>query len=144
VNFPGHFDQLGRLRLRNREQWDAYGRSMAGRAVVLTVQSEEEKRTDDSNRYWFGAVVEFFRVQWSKERRRPFNLPDYTKEETHDAMVQILLGFEEGPHGARIRKATRDLPQSVFSKLIEDGKEMAWQDYQARIPDPDEWKALQS
>jgi hypothetical protein len=144
MNFPGHFDQLGRLKLLNREQWDAYGRSMAGKDVTLTVETPEEKRSDEANRYWFSAIVEFFRKVWSKKYREPFGRPDYTKEEAHGALVEIILGFEDGPHGTRIRKRTRDLTRSDFSKLIDEGKQMAWQDYQVRIPDPDEWKALNS
>jgi hypothetical protein len=133
MNFPGHFDQLGRLKLRNREQWDAYGRSMAGKDVVLTVETPAQRRSKASNDYYWSVVVEFFREQWSRERGRP-----YAKEDAHEVLVQWILGFELGPHGTRVRKRTRDLTQQDFSKLIEDAKQMAWQDYRARIPEPNE------
>lgn len=109
--------------------------TLAGKKVTLTVA---DIRSDASNSYYWVAVVEFFRGVWSAQYRKPRGLPDYTKEEAHEALVQILLGCEDGPHGARIRKRTRDLSQEDFSKLIKDGKEMAWQDYKARIPDPGE------
>jgi hypothetical protein len=133
MNFPGHFDQLGRLKLRNREQWDAYGRSMAGKDVVLTVETPAQRRTAQTNSYWWSVVVEFFREVWSRERGR-----EYSKEDAHEVLVQHILGFEEGPHETRIRKRTRDLTQEDFSRLIEEAKHIAWQDYRARIPEPNE------
>jgi hypothetical protein len=144
MEFPGKMIG-GRLRLSpaERARYDAYAATLSG-DVVLTLETAEEKRSAEANAYWFGAIVEFFRKVWSEQYRKPFDRPDYTKEEAHDVLVQYLLGFEDGPHGTRLRRRTRDLKQSDFSRLIDGGKEMAWQDYQVRIPDPDEWKALQS
>lgn len=136
-------DKTLRLTRTERARLDAYVETLSG-PVVLTIETVEERRSAEANAYWFGAIVEFFRKVWSEQYRKPFGRPDYTKEEAHDVLVQYLLGFEDGPHGTRLRRRTRDLKQSDFSKLIDGGKEMAWQDYQVRIPDPDEWKAQQS
>jgi hypothetical protein len=60
MNFPGHFDQLGRLRLRNREQWDAYGRSMAGKEVTLTVEKRKTPKTLDQLGFYYSVVLPDF------------------------------------------------------------------------------------
>jgi hypothetical protein len=60
VNFPGHFDQLGRLKLRNREQWDAYGRSMAGKDVTLTVERKKTPKTLNQMGYYRDVVLPEF------------------------------------------------------------------------------------
>jgi hypothetical protein len=144
MQFSGNVaDKTLKMPRAERARFDAYVATLSG-PVVLTVETAEEKRSDEANRYWFGAIVDFFRKVWSEQYRKPFGRPDYTKEEAHGALVEIILGFEDGPHGTRIRKRTRDLTRSDFSRLIDEGKQMAWQDYQVRIPDPDEWKALNS
>ncbi len=60
MNFPGHFDALGRLKLRNREQWDAYGRSMAGKEVTLTVEKRKHPKTLDQLGYYHSVVLPDF------------------------------------------------------------------------------------
>jgi hypothetical protein len=134
MNFPGHFDQLGRLKLRNREQWDAYGRSMAGKDVVLTVETLAQRRSRASNDYWWTVVVEFFRDQWSLERGRK-----YTKDDAHEVLVQHIVRLRMRVScGPSSNPRTRDLTQADFPRLIEEAKHMAWQDYRSRIPEPNE------
>jgi hypothetical protein len=85
-------------------------------------------------------VVEFFRLAWSLERRRPLGLPDYTSDETHEVLIDYLGYTEEGPLERRVRKHTRNMSRSEFHQLTQDAKELAWHLYKARLPEPGEGK----
>jgi len=133
MQFPGNVvAKTLKMSRPERARFDAYVATLSG-PVVLTVETAAQRRTAQTNSYWWSVVVEFFREQWSRERGR-----EYTKEDAHDVLVQHILGFEEGPHETRIRKRTRDLKQEDFSRLIEEAKHIAWQDYRSRIPEPNE------
>jgi hypothetical protein len=133
MQFSGNVaDKTLKMPRAERARFDAYVATLSG-PVVLTVETPAQRRTAQTNSYWWSVVVEFFREQWSRERGRP-----YTKDDAHEVLVQHILGFEEGPHETRIRKRTRDLTQEDFSRLIEEAKHIAWQDYRARIPEPNE------
>jgi hypothetical protein len=134
MQFSGNVaaDKTLKMSRSERSRFDAYVATLSG-PVVLTVETPAQRRSKASNDYYWSVVVEFFREQWSRERGRP-----YAKEDAHEVLVQWILGFELGPHGTRVRKRTRDLTQQDFSRLIEDAKQMAWQDYRSRIPEPNE------
>ncbi len=138
MNATGWVGEDGKLRLDDREGFLARVEEFAGKRVTVSVESVSGKHSDATRRYWWGVIVPFFQLIWTRERRLPLGLPGYTKDDAHEVLVQISLGFEDGPHGTRVRKKTRDLSQQDYSKLIEDAKSMAWHDYQAVIPDPSE------
>jgi hypothetical protein len=128
----------GKLVVSDRQRWHQELSALVGKRVVVTVETEQQRRTSQANRYWRGVVVEFFREVWSQQQRTPHGLPPYSNDDAHDVLVRVLLGEEPGPMGRTIRKSTAHLPSDVFSKLVSDAKELAWQQYQARIPEPNE------
>jgi hypothetical protein len=113
VNFPGHFDQLGRLKLRNREQWDAYGRSMAGKDVTLTVEEEQDIRSTQANRRYFvqcTAVAHLLSVG----RDVPIS-----KDQAHYILASSFWGVVETPFGP-VPKSTRRMPVGRFNQYMDE------------------------
>jgi hypothetical protein len=138
-HFSGQVSDGGVLVLDEPVRWRAQMAKWAGKRVILEIGQAQSKRSNQTNRYYFGTIVGFFQGIWS-QGRAALNLPPYTKEETHSVIVQVTLGSEPGPvPGSMLAKPTRHLPQDVFSeRLIRPAREMAWQMYQADIPLPNE------
>lgn len=138
VSFPQQARvEAGKLVILNPASWRASLAKLDGQEVTVTVECEQSRRSTASNRYYWGVIVKFFQSVWSQARKEA-GLPPYTREETHSVLVQVLVGSVEGPKGVMLPRPTRDMPQDVFSQLITDAKEMAWHDYEVRLPDSDE------
>lgn len=109
--------------------------------VWMDLLDVKDVRSRQANNYWWGVVVKFFQERWSVGRKEA-GLPPYTKNQAHDVLVQVIMGTEEGPvKGTKIQVDTHDMSKETFGKLTEGAKEMAWQDFQAVLPDPEEVEA---
>jgi hypothetical protein len=83
-------------------------------------------------------VVPTFQELWSIGREQ-IGLPGYDRDETHDVLVQILVGFEDGPiPGTRVRRRTSEMDSARFAKMIDDARELAREKYGMHIPEPGE------
>ena len=112
------------------------------RRLVLSLEPFRSVRSTRQNRYWFGVVVKEFGDLWSKGRKAA-GLPGYTQEQVHDVLVEVILGFEEGPiPGTRVRKPTRSLSTLDFEKLADEARHIALHDYGMEIPLPNELRAV--
>ncbi len=131
---------------RSRE-WEARADELA-RAVValqarirsLLAEHDRTRKYDrvgrslSANAYWWATVVPFFQDVWSAGRT-----PPYTKQQVHDVLVQVLIGCEDGPYpGSRLQKETHTMTAIEFAHLIDAAKQLAWDQYQAHIPEPGE------
>jgi hypothetical protein len=120
----------------DRIAWAASLSDLRGERVVITLAKPKKHRSLQSNRYWFGIVVPIFQEIWSLGREK-LGLPPYDKDETHDVLVQVLAGFDDGPlPGSRVRKRTSEMDTAVFSKLIADARELALHNYGVFVPEP--------
>jgi hypothetical protein len=131
----------GKLVVSDRKRWHQELSALVGKRVVVTVETEQQTRSREANAYYWKQVVGFFQDVWSKARKEQ-GIEGYTKEQTHEVLVQVLIGSEDGPlPGTRVRKPTRGMKRSEFYTYVEAARELAWQQYQARIPEPNEGEA---
>lgn len=112
-----------------------------GLSVVMDIEDDKGRRTSQANRYYWGCVVETFQQVWSKPRIA-IGLQPYTKEQVHRVLLQVLFGVEEGPLGTTVEIESHTMDTKTFNTLlIEKAKELAWQHYEMKIPDPDTWES---
>ena len=138
MRYEALVEKDGKLSFTDPARFKAGLSRLTGKRVYVSLETERVLRSTVQNRYWFGVIVETFKELWSKGRIAA-GLPSYTKEQTHDVLVQVLLGTEEGPIlGSRVSVPTRKLSTAEFSTLIEKARHMALQDYGMNIPEPGE------
>lgn len=112
-----------------------------GACVVMELLDETSRRTKQANSYYWGCVVQTFMDIWSKPRVAE-SLPPYSKDEVHEVLVKVLFGTMKGPLGVDIAVPTHTMDKDTFNTLlIERAKELAWQQYEVRIPDPETWES---
>lgn len=99
--------------------------------------TEKCRRSSRANRYWWGVVVKTFQEIWSKGRVQ-LGLPPYTKEQVHYTLVEVTAGTELGPMGRDVPVPTKVMDSKEFWQLTEDARALAWDEYQVRIPEPNE------
>lgn len=122
----------------DRAVWLAHLTRLRGERVVVTVATPKAVRSLRANRYWRGVIVPFFRDVWSVGRTSA-GLPPYDSDETHDVLVQVLVGYEDGPMpGTRVRKRTSLMDTAQFAELVDGARAMALEQYGAVIPLPGE------
>ena len=128
-------------------EWEARARELEAKVEALqarirdllaerdgTRKHDRVGRSLSANAYWWATVVPFFQDVWSACRT-----PPYTKQQVHDVLVQVLIGCEDGPYpGSRVQKETHTMTAIEFAHLIDAAKQLAWDEYQARIPEPGE------
>jgi hypothetical protein len=118
--------------------WLATLSDLRGQKIIVSLDTPKKVRTMRANRYWWGMVVPTFQELWSIGREQ-IGLPGYDRDETHDVLVQILVGFEDGPiPGTRVRKRTSEMDSARFAKMIDDARELAREKYGMHIPEPGE------
>ena len=121
-----------------RHRWAAWLSHLRGKRVSLTLATERHVRSAQQNRYWWACVVPIFQEVWSIARTQA-GLPPYDRDETHDVLAQVLIGYEDGPlPGTRVRKRTRDMAKPDFAKLVDAARELALHQYGIVIPAPGE------
>ncbi len=97
----------------------------------------EDRRSTRANRYYHGVILKAFQERWSRGRVEA-GLPPYTLQQTHYVLVTVIEGEEDGPLGKPIPKPTHNMTTSEFYRLSERARALAWDDYQMRIPEPNE------
>ncbi len=118
--------------------WLASLSELRGQAVVVTITKPKKARSLQANRYYWGCVVPIFQEVWSLPRTRA-GLPPYDRDETHDVLVQVLAGYEDGPMpGTRVRKRTSEMESGEFAKYVDAARQLALQQYGMHIPAPGE------
>lgn len=118
--------------------WLAHLAHLRGQHVVVTVATPQSVRSRRANAYWWGVVVRFFQEVWSVGRAAA-GLPPYDRDETHEVLVQVLVGYEDGPlPGTRVRKRTSLMDKAQFAQLVDGARALALEQYGAVIPLPGE------
>jgi hypothetical protein len=136
--FYASVNDESKLVLEDRIAWAASLSDLRGQRVVVTITKPKKHRSVQANKFWWSLVVPTFQEVWSNARDRA-GLPEYTKEETHDVLVQVLAGCEDGPlPGSRVRKRTSEMSTAQFSKMIDDARELALHKYGMAMPAPGE------
>jgi hypothetical protein len=126
-----------RLRLDDNIRWKAQLAGVKPGRVVVTVQSDKAVHSERQRGYHWGVVVPFFQELWSVPRAAA-GLEPYSKDETHYALVLILRGSVDGPLGSKLPVPTRTMTTEEYSALDKDSRELAWTQYQSRLPEPGE------
>lgn len=118
--------------------WQASIREFAGKRVVVTIETEKSRRSTQANRYYWSCVVPVFQEVWSIARSKA-GVEPLTKDETHEVLVQVLLGCEDGPlPGSRIRKRTSELDSKQFAAYVERCRALAQEQYGMWVPEAGE------
>ncbi len=122
--------------------WAASLSELRGQPVIVTIAKPKKARTLRANAFWWAVVVPVFQEVWSIGRVRA-GLPPYDRDETHDVLVQVLAGFDDGPMpGTRVRKRTSEMDSAEFAKFVESARELALTQYGMHLPQPGEhWDA---
>lgn len=114
--------------------WNASIRELVGKRVVVTVETEKKVRSTQANRYYWSCVVPIFQEVWSIARSK-LGLEPLTKEESHEVLVQVLVGCEDGPlPGSRIRRRTSEMDSKEFAAYVEKCRALAQEQYGMWIP----------
>lgn len=122
----------------DRAVWLAHLTRLRGERVVVTVATPKAVRSLRANGYWWRIVVPFFQEVWSAGRVAA-GLPPYDSDETHEVLVQVLVGYEDGPMpGTRVRKRTSLMDKAQFAQLVDGARALALEQYGAVIPLPGE------
>ena len=124
--------------------WAASLSELRGQPVVVTITKPKKQRSLQANRYYFGCVVPVFQEIWSLGRTRANpGAPPYDRDETHEVLVQVLVGYEDGPlPGSRVRKRTSEMDTAAFARFVDAARELALLQYGCVIPAPGEqWEA---
>lgn len=128
----------GELAIVDRSGWNEALASLRGKNVMVSLEWSGERRSSRQNRYWWGIVVPAYRDIWSPARTNA-GLPPYTHDDVHEVLVQVLLGFEDGPlPGTRVRKRSHTLSTGDFAKLVDEARALAREQYGCVIPAPNE------
>lgn len=136
--FRASVDEACRIVPDDWPAWQAQLASLRGQRVIARLERERDARTLRANAYWWGVVVRFFQEVWSLGRTQA-GLPPYNPDETHDVLVQVLVGYEDGPlPGSRVRKRTSLMDKTAFARLVDDARALALQQYGSVIPLPGE------
>ena len=125
------------LKLDDPIRWKAQLAGLKPGRVVVTVQSAKAAHSARQSGYHWGVVVPFFQELWSVPRAAA-GLDPYTRDETHYALVLILRGSVNGPMVTKLPVPTRTMTTEEYSNLDKDARELAWTQYQSRLPEPNE------
>lgn len=143
ARFSATVEPGGKLKPDAPTVWAATLAPWAGKRVVVTVETERQRRSVQANARYWACVVPLFQQVWSDARVRA-GLPGYTREEVHEVLVQVVAGCEDGPlPGSRVRVRTSEMDSPTFAKYVQRCEELAWQQYQVQVPDGD-WQAVEA
>lgn len=109
--FHGHISEEGKFGLleSEREQRQAYFKTLAGKNVEIIVRRERAQRTERQHRYYFGVVVPLIAEHCG-----------YEKDEMHDLLAMRFLRMEDDPiTGSPRRKHTPDTDTKEFSDYLD-------------------------
>jgi hypothetical protein len=138
LHFSGEVNAQGKLLFDDRPAFVQAVAVLAGHRVVVTLERAATRRSSQANRFWWGVVIPAFGDIWSPARVAR-GLPPYTPDDVHEVLVQVLLGFEDGPvAGTRVRKRTSIRNTAEFAQLVDDARALAVQQYRVHIPAPNE------
>jgi hypothetical protein len=113
-------------------------RELAGKRVVVTIETERQGRSTQANRYYWSCVVPTFQEVWSIARAK-LGLEPLTKDETHDVLMQVRFGCDDGPlPGSRVRKKSSRMDSKQFAEYVEWCRGLAREQYGMWIPAPGE------
>ena len=118
--------------------WVATLADLRGQEVVVSIERARKARSTQQNKYYWSCVVPIFQEVWSIARNRA-GVEPLTKDETHEVLVQVLLGCEDGPvPGTRLRKRTSGMDTAAFSQYVDKCRELALHQYGFEIPNSGE------
>ncbi len=128
------FVKRGRLEIRNRKQFTGALRRMRDGEVLVTIEKKSATRSQQSNRYYWGVVVELLSEHTG-----------YTPEEIHDVLkakfLPKTLAVADGNGEIKgefvIGGTTTKLNKLEFGEFIERVRRWAAEDLSVVIPDPD-------
>jgi hypothetical protein len=128
----------GKLRLENdsRRRLDADLSKREGKRVYIEVHSEAQLRSLRQNAYWWVCVLPAVGKCWQSVTSDELPLDVHT---IHEALVPLLLGKVDTPHGKR-RRSTSGLTVEEFGRLIDQTAEYLLTRYQCVLPSPDRWE----
>jgi hypothetical protein len=118
--------------------WLASLSELRGQPVIVSIAKPKKLRSLRANAYWHACITPIFQEIWSLGRTKQ-GLPPYDRDETHEVLVQVLAGYEDGPlPGTRVRARTSEMDSVRFAKLVDDARELALHNYGVTIPAPGE------
>jgi hypothetical protein len=128
VNVPLFHGKVekGRLVLEDSASYRKYIVGMEGKRVSMSVKKYREPRTDNSNRYYWGVVIETIAEHLG-----------YDKDDLHDALKFKFLSskcYDE--KGLLMIGSTAKLTTDEFTQYINKIVIWAAQDLQIYVPDP--------
>lgn len=137
LRFQATVEPGGRLKPEAPAVWAASLAKLAGKRVTVTIKPESHRRSNQANKRYWSCIVPVFQQVWSEGRAIP-----YTREEVHEVLVQVLVGCEDGPlPGSRVRVRTSEMSTEDFAAFTRAAEQLAWDEYQCRVPDGD-WSAV--
>lgn len=145
VKVTGTVDKQGRLVPDAPHVWVIGLQDLAGKRVVITVETEKRRKTLDQLGYYRGVIVPFFVEQWSRKNRYPLGLPPYDPDDISEILIKHTIGYEEepGPMGEPLRKKVRKADTVLMSELIDQSRALALELFKVAPPLPNEpWEVL--
>ncbi len=131
-------DDNGRGRLKTRGEALDLSKFGAGEAVVVTVESEEEHRSDAQNRFFHGPILRAF-------MRDPNGDVQMHKQEAKDMLCLMFIPVDVRlPDGtiARCPGHTATLKKAEFTQFIDACLQLAAEQGMP-VDDVDEWRKTQ-
>jgi hypothetical protein len=118
--------QRGRFFPYETEVYDIYLQSLEGKECELNLSEWKKKRTEDSNRYYFGVVVKMIAEEMGE-----------TKDEAHAFLTTMFLKDYKTVKEKQyvIVRSTTSLSTKEFSKYSEECKQWASMELGIFIPD---------
>lgn len=126
----------GKLKLRNRKQFDEDIRHFEGKDVELTFERKRSKRSIPLNRYYWGVVVELIQKAFIDLGH------DVEKEDVHEFLKQRFNGKEiinvNSGEILHIGQSTAQLTNTAFMNYMESIKQFSAEFLNVYIPEPNE------
>ena len=125
--FPGEVKQ-GTLVLDNRAKFQKFLHGFEGKKVEIILRKRKKQRSDQQNRYYWGAVIDILGKTFG-----------YEPEEMHEALkfkfLQIDSSIQPGLISAQ---STTKLSTVEFMDYIAKIQRWAAQEFQIYLPDPNQ------
>lgn len=107
--FRGTVDESGKLRFDDPIGWSGRMAQMRGKRVLLTVETDQPRRSTEANARYWSVIVPLARHRLSRDRVLPLS-----KEETHYVLASAFAGTEESALGVPIPVKTRKFTKEQF------------------------------
>ena len=123
------FVKNGKATFQNRERFDNHMLDYEGKAVVITVREQKNRRSLNLNSYYWAVVVKLLSEETG-----------YNKDEMHEVLKSMFLRTKYQIKGVWIHgtKSTTKLNNKDMQVYIEECKTFASTTLGVYIPDPNE------